>query len=103
MSWESTTSYYQIINETIKRELGGLHSDKILFYSIDFAEIEYYQANGEWDKSAEVLSRVAQKLEQTGMTLSSSVPIPYTRLHRRFRRKLQFQFCTLRDQLLKPW
>ena len=44
MSWESTTSYYQIINETIKKELGGLHSAKILLYSVDFAEIEHYQA-----------------------------------------------------------
>ncbi len=46
MSWESTTSYYQIINETIKKELGGLHSAKILLYSVDFAEIEHYQAVG---------------------------------------------------------
>ena len=41
MSWESTTSYYQIINETIKKELGGLHSAKILLYSVDFAEVEH--------------------------------------------------------------
>ena len=51
MSWESTTSYYQIINETIKKELGGLHSAKILLYSVDFAEIEHYQAVGDWEKS----------------------------------------------------
>lgn len=66
MSWESTTSYYQIINETIKRELGGLHSAKILLYSVDFAEIEHYQAVGDWDKSAQVLTDIAQSLEQAG-------------------------------------
>ena len=66
MSWESTTSYYQIINEAVKRELGGLHSAKILLYSVDFAEIEHYQAIGDWAKSAEVLSQIAQKLEQAG-------------------------------------
>ena len=66
MSWESTTSYYQLINETIKKELGGLHSAKILLYSVDFAEIEHYQASGDWAKSAEVLSQIAQKLEQAG-------------------------------------
>ncbi|HEM6341505.1 TPA: aspartate/glutamate racemase family protein [Streptococcus suis] len=66
MSWESTTSYYQLINETIKNELGGLHSAKILLYSVDFAEIEHYQASGDWAKSAEVLSKIAQKLEQAG-------------------------------------
>ena len=66
MSWESTVTYYQLINETIKKELGGLHSAKILLYSVDFAEIEEYQAKGQWDKSAEVLSQAAVNLEQAG-------------------------------------
>ena len=66
MSWESTVTYYQLINETVKRELGGLHSGKILMYSVDFAEIEEYQAQGEWDKSAQVLADVALRLEQAG-------------------------------------
>ena len=57
---------HQIINETIKRELGGLHSAKILLYSVDFAEIEHYQAVGDWDKSAQVLADIAQRLEQAG-------------------------------------
>ena len=66
MSWESTVTYYQVINETIKRELGGLHSAKILLYSVDFDEIEKYQASGEWDKSADVLSDAAERLEKAG-------------------------------------
>lgn len=66
MSWESTVTYYQLINETVKRELGGLHSAKILLYSVDFAEIEEYQARGEWEKSAQVLAEVAQNLEKAG-------------------------------------
>ena len=66
MSWESTVTYYQLINETVKKELGGLHSGKILMYSVDFAEIEEYQAKGQWDKSAQVLSDVALRLEQAG-------------------------------------
>ena len=66
MSWESTVTYYQVINETIKRELGGLHSAKLLLYSVDFDEIERYQARGEWDKSAEVLSDAAMRLEKAG-------------------------------------
>ncbi len=66
MSWESTVTYYQVINETIKRELGGLHSAKILLYSVDFYEIEKYQASGEWDRSADVLSDAAERLERAG-------------------------------------
>ena len=66
MSWESTVTYYQVINETVKRELGGLHSAKILLYSVDFDEIERYQASGEWGKSADVLSDAAIRLERAG-------------------------------------
>ncbi|MFB0919268.1 MAG: aspartate/glutamate racemase family protein [Oscillospiraceae bacterium] len=66
MSWESTVTYYRLINETVKRELGGLHSAKILLYSVDFAEIEKCQAEDDWDKSADILSKAAEGLERAG-------------------------------------
>lgn len=66
MSWESTVTYYQVVNETVKRELGGLHSAKVLLFSVDFAEIEEYQAKGEWEASARVLSQAAVNLEKAG-------------------------------------
>ncbi len=66
MSWESTALYYKIINEKTKEMLGGLHSAKILLYSVDFAEIEKYQAKGQWEKSAEALGEIALKLEKAG-------------------------------------
>ena len=66
MSWESTVTYYQIINNTVKQELGGLHSAKILIYSVDFAEIEECQSNGKWEKSAEILADAAQNLQKAG-------------------------------------
>lgn len=66
MSWESTVTYYQIINEVVKEKLGGLHSAKIILYSVDFHEIEECQANGEWNKSADILSAAALNLEKAG-------------------------------------
>lgn len=66
MSWESTVTYYQVINETIKKELGGLHSAKLLLYSVDFAEIEECQSNGEWERSGEILADAALGLEKAG-------------------------------------
>ncbi len=66
MSWESTVSYYKIINEEVKKKLGGLHSAKIVLYSVNFAEIEECQKKGDWDKSAEILSDAAKKLEKAG-------------------------------------
>lgn len=64
MSWESTVTYYQLVNEVVKSELGGLHSAKVVLYSVDFQEIEDCQAKGDWDKSAEILSKAAKNLEK---------------------------------------
>ncbi len=66
MSWESTVTYYQILNETVQDELGGLHSAKCILFSVDFNEIERCQANGEWEKSAAILIHAAQSLERAG-------------------------------------
>lgn len=66
MSWESTITYYQVINETVKEALGGLHSAKILLYSVDFAEIEACQSSGDWERSAAILTKAAKNLEQAG-------------------------------------
>lgn len=66
MSWESTVTYYQIINQTIQERLGGLHSAKLLLYSVDFAVIEKYQTKGAWDESAKILTSAATKLEHAG-------------------------------------
>ena len=66
MSWESTVTYYKIINETVKEKLGGLHSAKCILYSVDFHEIEECQANGNWKKSGEILGEAANNLEKAG-------------------------------------
>ena len=66
MSWESTVTYYKIINETVKEKLGGFHSAKCILYSVDFQEIEECQANGNWEKSGEILGEAAYNLEKAG-------------------------------------
>ncbi|MFS0858249.1 MULTISPECIES: aspartate/glutamate racemase family protein [Paenibacillus] len=66
MSWESSLEYYRIINEEVKIKLGGLHSAKCILYSVDFEEIERYQAEGDWERSGKLLGNVAQSLEKAG-------------------------------------
>ena len=66
MSWESTLTYYQIINMVTAQTLGGLHSARCLLYSVDFDEIERCQQAGDWDKSARILADAAQALERGG-------------------------------------
>ena len=66
MSWESSMTYYKVINETVKNRLGGLHSAKCIMYSVDFYEIEKCQADGNWEKSGEILGEAAYNLEKAG-------------------------------------
>lgn len=66
MSWESTIPYYRQINQRIKQQLGGLHSAKIILYSVDFADIEALQRSGDWDRAGELLAEAAVKLQAAG-------------------------------------
>jgi aspartate racemase len=66
MSWESTIPYYRIINQGVSERLGGLHSAKILLYSVDFDGIERLQHEDRWDDAAEVLADAARRLEAAG-------------------------------------
>ncbi|WP_282166170.1 aspartate/glutamate racemase family protein [Shewanella japonica] len=66
MSWESTSNYYKAINQGIKASLGGLHSAKICLFSVNFAEIESLQHQGDWQQTAEILSNAAKSVEAGG-------------------------------------
>jgi aspartate racemase len=66
MSWESTVPYYRIVNETIKERLGGLHSAKVVLYSVDFHDIERMQHAGDWAAAAAQLAEVARAVERAG-------------------------------------
>jgi len=66
MSWESSLEYYRIINESIKEKLGGLHSGKIIMYSVDFQEIEKLLTAGNWDELTSKMIYCAQVLEKAG-------------------------------------
>ncbi|NVJ98526.1 MAG: aspartate/glutamate racemase family protein [Alphaproteobacteria bacterium] len=70
MSWESTTAYYQLLNEGVKAALGGLHSAKILLHSVDFDEIATMQREGAWDAAGELLGRAAAGLEAAGADMT---------------------------------
>ena len=69
MSWESTVPYYRLINQTVKEQLGGLHSARLLLYSVDFAQIEKLQHAGDWDAAGEVLADAARSLKAGGAEL----------------------------------
>jgi len=66
MSWESTVPYYRVINETVRDRLGGLHSARIILYSVDFHDIEHLQRADDWPEAGRRLAQAARSLELAG-------------------------------------
>jgi aspartate racemase len=66
MSWESTVPYYSVMNRIVGERMGGLHSAKIVLYSVDFGEIEERQRGGRWDEAGEILAKCARALQGAG-------------------------------------
>ena len=66
MSWESTVTYYQLINTFVKNKLGGLHSAKIILFSVDFHDFEERMSKGDWQGNGEALVDAARRLETAG-------------------------------------
>ena len=69
MSWESTVGYYQALNRGVKEALGGLHSAKIVMYSVDFDPIEKLQHQGDWEGTAKILAEAARRVQAAGAEL----------------------------------
>jgi aspartate racemase len=92
MSWESTTEYYRIINQSVRRRLGALRSASLLLFSLDFGPIEQAQHNDRWDDAAAILTDAARRLHAGGAEcivlctntmhrvadrIEAAVPIPF--------------------------
>jgi aspartate racemase len=66
MSWESTSFYYRRLNQLVQERLGGLHSMELLLWSVDFAEMEKLQADGNWTAAGERLAECGRRLARSG-------------------------------------
>ena len=66
MSAESTTLYYQELNRLVRERLGGMHSARLILWSIDFAPMAELQAAGDWEAAARQLADAAKRLEAAG-------------------------------------
>jgi aspartate racemase len=69
MSWASSLEYYRLINKAVNKKLGGLHSAKIVMYSIDFEELANLQSNGQWLEITNLMINAAKTLEMAGADL----------------------------------
>jgi len=66
MGWESTAVYYRILNQQVRRRLGGVHSAHVLIESIDFDRLATLQRDDDWDGITAMLLDGARRLERAG-------------------------------------
>lgn len=66
ISWQSSVTYYQVINRRVNELLGGSHSAKVLLNSVDFDDVALMQHEGRWDDFQELLIDTAKSLERGG-------------------------------------
>jgi aspartate racemase len=69
VSWVSSIEYYRIMNEMVRDTLGGLHSARILMYSIEFGNFskqERLAERGDWEPLRKTMIDAAKILEQGG-------------------------------------
>ncbi|MBS0254407.1 MAG: aspartate/glutamate racemase family protein [Proteobacteria bacterium] len=69
MSWESSATYYRLINQRVRAALGGNASARLILYSFDFAEIEAMQMAGDWDGLTARMVDAARRLVGAGADL----------------------------------
>lgn len=66
MSWESTITYYQLINREVQQRLGGVHSARLLMHSFDFEDIAALQRAGDWAGCTETIVKAGEGLKRGG-------------------------------------
>lgn len=66
MSWESSLSYYKIINQHTNKLLGHQNNAKSILFTVNFEEIEKLQHQNRWDEAAQILIDACIALENGG-------------------------------------
>jgi len=66
MTCESSVEYYRLINEEVRKRLGGIHSAQSLMFSVDFGEIQPEMETERWDLVLERLVEGSLNVQRGG-------------------------------------
>jgi aspartate racemase len=65
-TWESTLDYYRIINREVMRRTDGVHTARIVLYSLDFHDVDARASSGKFDEIAQLAGDAAVAVEHGG-------------------------------------
>lgn len=66
LSWESSIEYYRIINQEVRRRLGGFHNALSVMSTVDFADIVPLQHVLDFDGMEEHIAAAALQVQRGG-------------------------------------
>jgi aspartate racemase len=66
MTWQSTASYYKLLNEAVHDRVGGSASAPVTIHSVDFGDFEPRQRSGDWAGQGKILAEAAAALQAGG-------------------------------------
>lgn len=66
IGWESSVTYYRLINQEVRNRLGSLYTAPILMNSVQFQTLDTLARSGQWNEAGEMLAKAAQALERAG-------------------------------------
>jgi len=66
-TWQSTATYYKLLNEAVHDRVGGASSAPVTIHSLDFGDIEPRQRAGDWAGQGRILAKAAAALEAGGV------------------------------------
>ncbi|WP_432734960.1 aspartate/glutamate racemase family protein [Maridesulfovibrio sp. FT414] len=79
MSWESTATYYRLLNEGVRERAGGLHSCPMVLHSVDFAPFAENMGVNDWESITNGLVHAAKSVESGG---ANAVVIATNTMHK---------------------
>lgn len=79
MSWFSTRTYYERINQGVQARMGGRSSAPLLIESLDFTDLVGLSSADDWARAAGILSDSARRLETAG---ASAIIIGANSMHK---------------------
>ncbi|MBB5733418.1 aspartate racemase [Altererythrobacter atlanticus] len=86
MSWVSTRTYYEHINQIIQQRTDRHTSAPLLIESLDFSKLWGLRDDADWDRAAAILIDSAQRLERAG---AEAIIIGANSMHRVYDRVVE--------------
>jgi aspartate racemase len=94
---QATAEYYRRLNHAVNLRLGGWNTAELIINSMNFARVEVWVRQGDWNAAAQYLTERAEALEAAGAELLLCVSNTLHRVADEFTARLRIPFLHIVD------